>query len=570
MLPRATHLSDWRPRETLYSLCARHHHVAGNATPATTSRQLFGHSRAAAHDLPLFLEEFIHRVGTEFGGADTIALDHTILRFHLQLRSPIERANVLAAVRTGGCGGLKARLGLLASRFGASHPLKVCLSCRKTFFSASDIGYWHLDDQWPGAWTCARCGALLHWTTERVHGGNRFGWLLPSDCEFRPGTLASLSEGPLHTIRQFAENVRAFAHGEFLDHVTNHDLQRAFRDRAIDLGLVAASGRVDAASFSHEIVRTTGALSRIDELSALPTTAEEAGTQFLRLVRGTARPAHVIRILVLVQVLFGTWDEFRSAIQIRNVGPTDPGIGDQSDSDCLAQEDPRRRQFAERIRSGYSVSKAAADIGIATATGIAWAAQLNVDVSLRPSKLRRRQRAMAEEMLRGGADKDSVARRIGVSVSSINLILKVDPELSRQRLDAIFLRRQRIYRDAWSGTALKLTSPGPKALRQLQPAAFMWLYRNDRAWLEAFNSQLNSAPRTPSMRIDWDKRDRQLAHAVAVARSKLAEDRPECVIRQAHVCDLVPTLKARLSQLDRLPLTRMALGRKRRQTSIIG
>lgn len=566
MLLSATHLKRWHDGETLYSLCARHHHIAGNRTAATTSQQLFGTPRATTHDFPGHLREFVERIGPTFGSAEQIALTRTILPFYLHLRPLQARRDALAALSFGGCGPLKASLGLLASRFGAAHPLKTCLRCRAEAGDSAIGEIWRLEHQWPGVWICFRCGAPLHWTTERVFGGNRFAWLRPADCHFREGVNGNASGDDLETMRSFAHSVMAYASN---DPDAELDLSRfpgIYRARLNEMGLMTSAGRIDIRGFTEHVVKTTTSLAAADELATLPTAEEQVEAQFLRLVRGTSRPAHALRHLTLIQSLFGGWN----AWQVAYASTPDLRPPDEEQKPPRPSVDPRRANFLRLLSEGQSVSSAARAIGVAVATGIAWATQAGIKVKRRPQLLMPERRAAAITLLLAGDSIDSAAKAAGTSISTINMLLKSEIGLRRAWHGAMFERTQREYRKAWTDTASRLPNPSRKQLRNLQPAVFMWLYRNDRAWLESFNSALSSAPRMHIGRVDWDQRDQDFAHAVQVAREALSNESQGKAIRMADLCDHVPGLKARLSQLDRLPLTRKALGRRRRTSGLSG
>ncbi len=563
----ATHLKGWLEGETLYSLCARHHHVAGNAIAAMTSRQLTGTPRMAAHDFPFHTHEIAARLGPEFGTAEEIAERHTILPFYLHLRSPAVRRDALATVGYGGCGGLKARLGLLAGRFGAAHPLKTCPRCNDALGLSSTKGVWRIEHQWPGVWTCFRCGEALHWTTERTNGGNRFAWLLPADCQFRPGLSETASDTDLAVLRSFSASILDYANRGFDRDIDPEIFSRVYRERLAAMSLVSRSGRIDVLGFTSHVVTTTRTLAKAHDLAALPTTTVQVEAQLLKLVRNTFRPVHVLRHLALIQALFGGWDAWSIALGDTSTANTADHESSRVRDDRPVDADPRREQFLLLLSEGSSVTSASHATGIAIGTGISWAAHAGTKASRRPSRLTLEHRAAAIEVLQDGGSKETASKASGVSISTINMMLKSDPDLRRKWHSCKFDQARRSNRQAWAATAGRLRTPHRKQLRHLQPAVFAWLYRNDRDWLEAFNTNLALAPKPDRNRVDWDCRDRELAHAVEVARASIAIERPNRAVRIADLCDRVPGLKARSSQLDQLPLTRKALKQRRRAAS---
>jgi len=120
---------------------------------------------------------------------------------------------------------------------------------------------------------------------------------------------------------------------------------------------------------------------------------------------------------------------------------------------------------------------------------------------------------------------------------------------------------QQTARSTWGGIIGRNPLLGVKALRLLEPGTYAWLYRNDRDWLERKKSLALRASSEPRRRTLWDARDRDLAESVKLAGARLATEFPSGPIRLWQIHPQIPDLKAKLAQLDRLPLTVEALMR---------
>ena len=90
----------------------------------------------------------------------------------------------------------------------------------------------------------------------------------------------------------------------------------------------------------------------------------------------------------------------------------------------------------------------------------------------------------------------------------------------------------------------------------IEPAAFAWLYRNDKAWLDDQVASMTMAVRHAGLHVDWDSRDEALATEVRRIALELETEEPGKKVRLWHLYQRLPELKAKLSKLDRLPLTR--------------
>ena len=114
-------------------------------------------------------------------------------------------------------------------------------------------------------------------------------------------------------------------------------------------------------------------------------------------------------------------------------------------------------------------------------------------------------------------------------------------------------------RSAWLQVVAQNPLAGATAVRMLEPAAYAWLYRNDREWLKEQIVQLERVACAGGVRANWDERDRVLAAEVTRARLTLAQTSPSGRVKLWQLYQLVPALRPKLARLDRLPLTEEAI-----------
>ncbi len=72
------------------------------------------------------------------------------------------------------------------------------------------------------------------------------------------------------------------------------------------------------------------------------------------------------------------------------------------------------------------------------------------------------------------------------------------------------------YRATWLAAIQAHPEAGVKILRSIEPGAYTWLYKHDKMWLQA-HTTLCKKSTSQSHRVDWEKRDLQLAEEVKVA-----------------------------------------------------
>lgn len=499
------------------------------------------------------------------GSAEEIIRERTVLPFYFPYRPAVDAENAMSAVAMGGLGGIKGKLGILASRFGASHPLKACHLCMLQDLDVHKVSYWHRDHQWPGCWICPDHGCTLQFARAKVNTAGRFHWYLPADVTFSPGGMPSgcvTTTAMALRLSTCSIGLGTLPAGFHFDPLC---LLNTYRASLVGHGLATITGRIHTDQFSVRLQNVCKLLADFSGMAVLTGADSSLTSQFTRLVHEHRGSAHALKHLVLVVTLFDSWSDFMNAYRvemrtmqdgdgIRRICVSPPGSLDETDERAIKQ-----RALVEAVRSGVSTSGAAASVGISVATAMVWLAEAGIATPRRPKKLSADRRHWVIQRLMRGASKLSVAATAGVSMETITLLLRCEPGLQSAWRGAKFRKTQNIARRSWQRTSCRLASPTSKLLRELQPAVFAWLYRNDRAWLQAFALGLESAPRSNNAGVKWDERDRALSHAVREAALKLRTMHSISSLNLSLLCDEVAHLKPRLSNLDRLPLTRAAI-----------
>lgn len=557
---------SWLPGETLFSLLSRHHQFRGHTLAAHTCEQFFGHPRAGSqHDLPSRLSNFVSRTGGCFGEVDAIAKERTLLAYYVAFLSAGELADVTACMAGDSVAHLKLRLGILTSRFRANHPLKACEACIASDHADFGWAYWHLEHQYPGMWVCQKHGQLLRESILKATGVERFQWQLPAIESFRdwPAGVLSAMQRELGAIQSLSEQVLELvsqASDRSIDTPRLHEVYRAELERR---SWMTAGGSLRMPAITASYLEHVKHLRVLPELEALPEALEEATTQLGRMLRPPRSGTHPLRHLVLINWLFGSAESFRKAYQSVLASnatlPLGPCLRDEQPA--KDPKDPRRDQLVVLLTDQkLSMRMAAMTVGIDVGTAMAWAAQAGLAASRRPKKLMGERRKQAIAQLRKGADKEVVAAGAEVSVVTITKLLLSELGLHAVWQQARHQKARTSARAAWGKLVHTHRGLGVKFLRSLDPAAYAWLYRNDRAWLDAHKPDRQLATTTPGLpRVMWDERDEALSGEVARAGLDLKKRTGNRQVKLWQIYQAVPALKAKLAALDRLPLTRRAI-----------
>lgn len=298
------------PDETLYSLCARFHHLSGNRLAATTSHQLFGVSTAAMlHDFPTHLATFQARTEGKLGDVESLARARTLLRFYAPYQPAKRIIAGIEAMAGNGIDHLKFRLGLPSSRIGATHPLKACAKCIQEELDQIGCAYWHLQMQHPSVWICTRHNEFLMQTSGKSRTQNKLQWILPhtlnqEEWKCIPETFKAQS--------LLFERLHEFARGTCtidaqLDPTT---LRQCYLYGAKKSGWLTRSGSVRLKATRQAFLDQVVGLVGVPEFDFIESADRQDGGFLGKLLRSARSYLHPTKHLIVKIFLFGSWAEF--------------------------------------------------------------------------------------------------------------------------------------------------------------------------------------------------------------------------------------------------------------------
>lgn len=336
-------IETWLPGETLFGLASRHHIVSCNCSWKDTCRQLFGPGHTGLrHDFPTGVDFFVKQTDAKFGVAETIILERTLLPFYLPLNSSTHAENAIRAMRGERIGSLRYSMGMLLDHFRVSHPLKACEVCMNEDIGRFGVAYWHRIHQIPGVWCCPhhQCSLMLSSNTGALKG--HYGCCLP-----RIEGLTGLGSSPFSPVEsrkvdvlgRFANAASRFTalaphillDGELLAHV--------YSDRLVSMGLRKTNGKLCLSDCVASVLTSSAPLRAIAELSALPATNDGARAYVSRLCWRPIVRMHPLLHLFTIVWLFGDWEAFWRAVELRGRDPSPPtSEGSREDPNALYRQ----------------------------------------------------------------------------------------------------------------------------------------------------------------------------------------------------------------------------------------
>lgn len=580
-------LVHWQEDETVFSLASRLHQLWGYPLAAQTAQILFGASHAGTlHDLSTHLSAFETATEGVLGTAAELAETRTLARYYRSFLGQERREHLTATLCGDSLAHVKLRLGILTSRFRAHHPLKACPACMLEAQMSKGFSWWRLTHQYPGVWICPQHGALLRESNLKASGAGRFQWVRPDPTAFQdwPGIHGvpeqGMADSSMVALTRLAHTTLGLVDAGQRSALSALELNQAYRAALRSRGWLSSSGNVRLSCVAESYLAYVAPLRVVPELSGLPASEEDAEAQLGRLLR-PSKPdrsgTHPLRHSLLVDWLYCGAEsflearrasdvrrrEFQVALKLADANPAPGGLR----KDRSVPESGLRRCLVDEQ---LSLRQTAQQLGIDIATVMAWATRCGIPFERRPKLIRDELRASLINALRLGIDKQEVAERFGISVGSVTRILRTVPGLQQAWHETRTLRAQHDAHECWLAHLAEHGALGVKYLRSLAPAVYAWLYRNDRDWLKQANEAANAPPRLRTSSVQWDVRDEVLSRQVKDAALRVLQERPG---RRVHLWQLyqrVPELKAKLSVLNRLPLTRRAIDLAIQPVSTLG
>ncbi len=467
------------PDELLYSLLARYHRHTCSLSPKRTLDDLFDSRNVRATvDLPGHLGVLSRRLPPDRGlTSERLAIEFTLFPYHAAFQRPAVVAGVLAAMTEGAVDGIHMRLGIAASTISVPATLRYCPACHREALARWGERYWRRAHQLPGVLVCPDHGVPLVDSAVTSCSGHQHEFIAADDrnCgspSFQPRWI---DDQPCRTILLEIARRSTELLGRPPRGQSPADLTACYRRALIDRRLASANGRVSQRRL-HDAFDAAFAPVR----AALPDVVAE--TSWLSsIVRKHRHAFHPLR-----HVLFGLFLDGCPPVPavVSNLGGDAPNRRRVAGSDF----DDRLREFAIR---GEGLRPTARALGVDPNTVRRHTERLGLDVAWRP-------------------------------------LVRPSPPAKEDRGPAI--------RERWLELQRREPHLGRKALADRLPAEHAWLFRHDRAWMDAHSPAPTVRPH-PADRVNWKATD----HSLSIALHQAAES----------TLALVPPVRVTLAELER-------------------
>ncbi len=566
---------DPYPDEIFYSICARLCERAGYSKHRIAMRDLFGcEAVVASVTLPSHLDDLVARLppGSVYT-SDYLLVEHTLLPFYSQFLPP-ERVSRLRQDMCGRKGpAIHMRSGVMASRVPLSEWLRFCPQCVAEDRKQYGECYWHRVHQISGVELCPFHEVYLQNSDDPARNKRTRHEYVAAEHSLQRAIQPQLeARSPYHQVLlEIAQDANWLLRQRHLLQDLKL-LSRRYRQLLAEIDLATYRGRVDVSMLLQMFRNYYPA-----HLLCLLHCELEKDIQenwLLRLVRTPHGAQHPLHHLLLMHFLGQTAESFFSSLgedQPFGVGPW-PCLNPLCRHYHLPSIEECQVVYSPHVRGkpvgtfectcGFAYSRTGPDTkqddqfrrSKIKSFGPLWETRLQVLWEDKTVSLR----AMARQL---GVDPVTVkhqALRIGLPFPRpVNRCTrpKIRQKTSPPSLQSSEKALLEVYRATWLATTQVNPGEGIKILRSRAPGVYTWLYRNDKAWLQA-HAPLSRKPKLQHNRVDWEKRDLQLAEEVKDA-ALLLKNLPERPIRVtiSEIGREVGQLALIQKHLDKLPLT---------------
>ena len=523
--PFLSYVPDLLPDELLYSLLGRLTAYNAFTNPREYLTILFGTKNIIPSvDLPTALRSLQQQLDRQspFKSVEQMIDAATLYPYHRPFLTPERHDRVHSILLKGGGKGLKILLGRVANRFGANPPLRYCPACCQDDTQNHSYPYWHRVHQLPGITSCA------------IHGIDLVAYISPSESTDRQKLqlVPTTSNRGRVPKTESASSQVAFAKissellAMNLPVLGTSRWQGAYTMAASQNGFADANGRIIYDRLVREMLGHYSEFSEFQHQRRILSTPKQPLGWLRTIFERPDRSSHPIFHLLLIGFFFGTVKAFAdSMVSVQGWGDSTQNDDKSTAIDLAIQR--TEAQTATLLKDESLSSRTVASIlGVSVNTVVSRRRAMGVKVSSRRKRLNDRLLITIEKALISGESPSAVAQKLGVSLTTVYRIRRESPPVLAAQLLVRADTLRSGYRSRWEKAITRSSRSGIGEIRRKDPAAYAWLYRNDKEWLMASLKHLASKRPSGQARIDWNARDGQLCERLKEVYNNLrSEDR---------------------------------------------
>jgi hypothetical protein len=503
------------PEETIFGIVSRHHVLTGHPASGDTLIKLLGRRRMTLGTaFPSGLNLISKRLRLPVNTIEALIEGHTILPCFRPFMNSAHYTRIADSMAMGTATNTKITLGLLASRMGAEDVLRFCPVCAGADCETIGIATWYRAHQFPGVLMCPYHGVPLVAFGCLAQRLKRTQLFLPAAATKwnSQKSVANVDDRALEKLVIVSRLIAQLflLRGVPVDPLTwrNHYLAHL-----VDRDLATASMRVRQRALQSVLLEFWGSMRNLPPFDGIFSRCAGDDSWLTSLYRRPRAAHHPLLHVLLIGFLAESVESF-----LWTDIPS-PAVTCAPDEPASTATECKITALAAEGRSMRQVAK---ELALSINAVLVKAEKSGIGFTRRSKKLDVVVRARVRRALAAGDAIANIVNSTGLSASTVNRILGADSGLQTQRTVTMREQRQTQARDKLRAALGASPSAGFKALHTVLGADFIWLYRHDRAWLQAqLPTKLRIVERTSS--VDWCARDRAMAERVELAAAAILD-----------------------------------------------
>ncbi|SEO90464.1 TniQ protein [Amphibacillus marinus] len=546
------------PGELMYSWLARYHVQSGNTSFKQTNLDLFDSpSYISTADLPCQLNIFYNK-SKHFSlpHPETLIREHTFYNYYSAFAPIHIKKKIMSSMLNGSHHALHMLIGHMASTIKENRFFRYCSSCFEENNLLYGEPYLHTIHQLPSCFICPSHKEILKETSILFRGQNKH--------EYKP--LIGANCTPISVVKKVEDKTFLLLYALALE--SNILLQKNLQFDPVKIqkkykwllkenDLISTKGNIRQRLLHRDFLNTFNA----ETLTILQShISQENESNWLRLITRKHRVNfHPVRHLLMIKFLGASitnLNKARNPLPPFGKGPfpclnkaavhyNEDVINHVSISYCSKTNKPIGTFSCE---CGFVYTRRGHDpklhnkfvIGRIKKLGPVWADKL-------------------EELIRS---KEYSYRAISKILSvDTNTVIKYSKNLheqnKQQRSAAPIIIQD--HRDIWINLQTQNPLKSKTELRKLEPNTFMWLYRNDKHWLDKHSPTQVIKKNNYSSKVDWNERDSTISNEIIPIIVGLMNCARPVRVTKSKIGKLINKLALLERHLDKMPLTNFIL-----------
>uniref|UniRef100_UPI00406D04E4 TnsD family Tn7-like transposition protein n=1 Tax=Lysinibacillus sp. FSL K6-0057 TaxID=2921411 RepID=UPI00406D04E4 len=535
------------PNELLYSAIARYHFYSGNLDCKDTLEELFG-SRCVIPSVEIgsYFSVLAEKLGPHYS-VESLLANHTIYPYYASFLSKARQQEILQDVLQDGQA-LYARLGMIAGSVCKKDGLYYCAECAKEDNAKYGEPYIHREHQLQGSDYCPHHEVPLR----------KYPTVSDSRIQYIRFELKHMNLTAIYDVDPYQEIAVTIAKQAYqLLQLPLHRLSREvvtskYRALLREQNLITASNRIRQKELYQAVSShfTNSFLQRYE--SELDEAYEYNWLKVL--LRNSKRHVHPLRHLFLLHFL-------QQDIERLITASTDKGAFGSGPFPCLNKAASHYKQLVIQDVDVTRDFKTKNLIGTFTCScGFIYARKHTTDI-FKIGRVKAFGEVWLQRLNELANEKLSIramARELGVDSKTIKRNLNGNVELKHCKDSREAEAKLALYKNELLDGIKQFPSFSRTELRQQFEKQYIYLYRHDRAWLEA-NLPERQLKQKPTKFVDWTRRDQQYVKQIKLLYKELLQQEKPVRITTTTLGKRLGILANLELHLNKLPQTKQLL-----------